>query len=274
MNIKCSNITAKYPTNIKQQLYNLKDCLKNQPASHKNCYPLFDVSCTFNKGVNIILGSNSSGKSTLLRLLAGILRPAAGTIRFNGQIITDKELRQLISYLPQTFDLYPDFTAYEMLEYIAILKGSNHSYNRANSIKQVLLATNLLPAAQQKVKTYSRGMKQRLGIAQALLNHTSILILDEPTASLDPEERNKFRRLMATLGQSRLILFSSSILTDIVCANTTVILHHGECRFTGTPAALAAYGKQAAVTEINEQKAFTSNLQRGYQAVLSGVKPQ
>jgi ABC-type multidrug transport system ATPase subunit len=159
-----------------------------------------------------------------------------------------------------------------MLEYIAVLKGSKH--DRENSIKQVLLATNLLTTARQKIKTYSKGMKQRLGIAQALLNPTSILILDEPTASLDPEERNKFRRLMATLGQSRLVLLSSSILTDIVCANTAVILHHGRCRFTGTPAALATYGKQTAVTEINEQEAFTSSLQRGYRAVLSRVKQE
>lgn len=269
MNIECSKVTAEYHTTAKQQLDSLKNRLKRQPAIRY--YPLFNFSCTFNQGVNLILGSNGSGKSTLLRLLAGILRPAAGIIRFDGQSISPLALRRLISYLPQTFDLYPNFTAYEMLEYIAILKGINPSGNRAGSIKQVLLETNLITVASQKIKTYSRGMNQRLGIAQALLKDTPILILDEPTASLDPEERNNFRRLIAKLGESRLVLFSSSLLTDIVCANSAVILHNGQRCFAGTPAALAAYGKSKAVTEINAQDAFIANLQRGYQAIIKRV---
>lgn len=274
MNIECNNLTAEYRPNIKEQLYKLKNYLHKQSATGKRVYPLFNFSYTFYQGVNIILGSNSAGKSTLLRLLTGNLPPKAGTIRFAGQLISLLELRSLISYLPQTFDLYPEFTAEEMLEYIALLKGITPHGARTSAIEQALSATTLRPAARQKIKTYSRGMKQRLGIAQTLLSNTPILLLDEPTASLDPDERNKFRRLITNLGQSRLVLFSSSILTDIVCADTAVVLHEGHCLFAGTPAALAAHAKPTVLTPMEEHASLTASLQRGYRAVLSQVNKQ
>lgn len=269
MIIECENITAEYRPTVSQQLCTLKNYLQKQSARQKITYPLLEFSHTFAQGVNILLGPNSAGKSTLLHLLTGNLVPISGTIRFDGQLISPLELRALISYLPQSFDLYPDFTAYEMLDYIALLKGVTSQSARRCAIEQALLNTNLVPAAKQKIKTYSRGMKQRLGLAQTLLTNTSILLLDEPTASLDPEERNKLRMLITKLSQFRLVVFSSSILSDVICADTAVILDKGHCRFAGTPAALAAHARKAVLTQMKEHTSFTANLQRGYRAVLS-----
>ena len=268
MNIKCCNVTAKYPINIKQHIYNLKNHLRQHPAVYQDAYPLFDFSCNFKQGVSIILGPNSSGKSTLLRILAGILQPVSGAVYLDEQKISHSDYRHLISYLPQVFDLYPNFTAYEMLEYISLLKGIKHYPSPAVSIKRALLAVNLLNAADQKIKTYSRGMLERLGIAQALLNDTPVVILDEPTASLDPEEKDNFHHLVRKLGQTRSILFSSSILADIICADTAVILKNGRCCFYGTPSDLAAYGTSE---KINEPEHFNISLQKGYQLVLKQV---
>lgn len=270
MIIECENITAAYRPKISQILYNFKKYLQKQSTSPKIMFPLYNFSHTFDQGVHILIGPNSAGKSTLLYLLSGILRPASGTIRFDGQRIRPLELRRLISYLPQTFDLYPDFNAYEMLDYIALLKGITSKAHRKCAIEQALFETNLSPAAEQKIKTYSRGMKQRLGIAQTLLNHTPVLLLDEPTASLDPEERNKFRLLLTKLRQDRLVVFSSSLLTDAVCADTAVVLDRGCCRFAGTPASLAAYAKTGLTREENNTS-FTANLQKGYRTVLTAV---
>jgi ABC-type multidrug transport system ATPase subunit len=271
MIIECENITAEYRSKIKQHLYNLKYYLQKQSIKPRTTHPLFNLSCTFTQGVNILLGPNGAGKSTLISLLAGNLKPCAGAIRFDEHVITPLELRRLISYLPQNFDLYPEFTAYEMLDYISLLKGIATRKCRAQTIEEALAATNLLPNARQKVKTYSRGMKQRLGIAQILLTDTPVILLDEPTAGLDPEERSKFRALIRRLSQVRLVVFSSSILTDIVCADTAVILNEGLCRFTGTPAALSALAKPTILTQINGHSSFTASLTKGYQTVLSQV---
>jgi ABC-type multidrug transport system ATPase subunit len=158
-----------------------------------------------------------------------------------------------------------------MLDYIALLKGITPRVSRICATNEALAVTNLRFAAKRKIRTYSRGMKQRLGIAQTLISKTPVLILDEPTANLDPDERNKFRRLITDLSQNQLVLFSSSILTDIVCADAAVIFHKGCCRFSGTPADLAALAKPAVLTPLDEHTSTTVSLQRGYRAVLSQV---
>ena len=269
--IECRKVTAQYPVGMRQRICNLKKHLKQSSGSDQSPYPISDFSHIFKPGLTVIFGPNGSGKSTLLRLLAGLLSPLAGIICFNGRKIDMTERRRLISYLPQIFDFYPDFTAYEMLEYIAVLKGGSNASLSEARMKEILSDMNLSAVAGQKVKTYSRGMKQRLGIAQALLNSTQILLLDEPTAGLDPEERNRFRHLIAQLGEQRLILFSSSALADIVCADEMVILRSGKCCFEGTPSELIALGDYPEAVGANRQEALMLNLQKGYQKVLNTV---
>ncbi|MCE5286829.1 MAG: ATP-binding cassette domain-containing protein [Pelosinus sp.] len=269
MIIECKNISAKYSPGIKNQLYKLKNYLQKQPSKPHFPYALFDFTYTFSQGVTILLGPNSAGKSTLLRLLTGILLPAAGAIRFDGQVVNPSQLRRMISYLPQTLDLYPEFSAREMLHYIALLKGFTSSAARQTAVEQALFQTGLSLVAHQKISTYSRGMTQRVGIAQAFLTNTPILLLDEPTAALDPEERNKLLNLFTQLSQERIIVFASSRLTDACCADAVVILQKGRCQFTGSPGELAAAGKPSVLSQIKERTSFTSAIEKGYQTILN-----
>ena len=172
------------------------------------------VNLRLTEGINGLLGANGAGKTTLMRMLCGILKPTAGSIALDGVDVSSEDYRAVLGYLPQDFGYYPDFTGLDSLLYLAALKGLSHSHARRKA-KELLELVSLKDAGKKKIKTYSGGMKQRLGIAQALLNDPSLLIVDEPTAGLDPKERVRFRKLIAGLGQDTIVLLSTHIVSDV-----------------------------------------------------------
>lgn len=172
------------------------------------------VNLRLTEGINGLLGANGAGKTTLMRMLCGILKPTAGSIALDGVDVSSEDYRAVLGYLPQDFGYYPDFTGLDFLLYLAALKGLSCSHARRKA-KELLELVSLKDAGKKKIKTYSGGMKQRLGIAQALLNDPSLLIVDEPTAGLDPKERVRFRKLIAGLGQDTIVLLSTHIVSDV-----------------------------------------------------------
>lgn len=191
-----------------------------------------------NAGVYGLLGANGAGKTTLMRLLCQIQDPTSGEIFYDGQKIGSmgEAYRNILGYLPQDFGYYPDFTAYKFMLYMASLKGLSKDYGRQYSL-ELLDKVGLLQVKNKKIRTFSGGMKQRLGIAQAMLNNPKILILDEPTAGLDPKERVRFRNLISSFSQNKIVLLSTHIVSDveyiageIVVMKKGVILHKGSPR--------------------------------------------
>jgi len=173
-----------------------------------------DISLELTPGVWGLLGANGAGKTTLMRMLCGILKPTTGSIALDGVDVSSEDYRAVLGYLPQDFGFYPDFTGLDFLLYLAALKGLSRSHAKRKA-KELLELVSLKDAGGKKIKTYSGGMKQRLGIAQALLNDPSLLIVDEPTAGLDPKERVRFRKLIAGLGQDTIVLLSTHIVSDV-----------------------------------------------------------
>lgn len=172
------------------------------------------ITVTLGSGVVGLLGANGAGKTTLMRMICGILRPTAGTISFDGMDVSEELYRDALGYLPQDFGYYPSFTGRDFLLYIAALKGLSKKAAK-RKCEELLHTVNLEAAADRKIKTYSGGMKQRLGIAQALLNDPKIIVLDEPTAGLDPKERVRFRNMIAQLGENAMVLLSTHIVSDV-----------------------------------------------------------
>jgi ABC-2 type transport system ATP-binding protein len=172
-----------------------------------------------------LLGPNGAGKSTLMRILATITRPTEGLVTWNNADITKKpnDLRQVLGYLPQDFGIYPNLSAIEFLEYLAAVKGLDRRSARRR-IDDLLQLVNLVDVARQPMGGYSGGMKQRVGIAQALLNDPQLLIVDEPTAGLDPEERVRFRSLIAELSGERIVILSTHIVSDVEATATSIAL--------------------------------------------------
>jgi ABC-2 type transport system ATP-binding protein len=180
-------------------------------------------------GVLGLLGPNGAGKSTLMRILATITRPTEGRVLWNGQDIAKVPdgLRAVLGYLPQDFGVYPNLTAVEFLEYLAAVKGLDGAVARRR-IEELLALVNLTDARKKPLGGYSGGMKQRIGIAQALLNDPRLLIVDEPTVGLDPEERVRFRNLLSDLGGERIVILSTHIVSDVeATANEIAIVDRG-----------------------------------------------
>ena len=173
-----------------------------------------NVSLRLDVGINGLLGANGAGKTTLMRMLCGILQPTAGSVALDGVDVSSEDYRAVLGYLPQDFGYYPDFTGLDFLLYLAALKGLSRSHAKRRAA-EVLELVNLQDVGKKKIRTYSGGMKQRLGIAQALLNDPRLLVVDEPTAGLDPKERVKFRSLIAGLGQDTIVLLSTHIVSDV-----------------------------------------------------------
>lgn len=172
------------------------------------------VSLEMKPGVYGLLGANGAGKTTLLRMICGVLSPDSGEISLDRFSVKEEEYRNCLGYLPQEFGYYPNFTAWDFMMYMAALKGIPR--NRAKvRIEKLLETVNLKGSEKKKIAVFSGGMKQRLGIAQALLNNPKLLVLDEPTAGLDPKERVKFRNMISRLGQDRIVILSTHIVSDI-----------------------------------------------------------
>lgn len=195
-----------------------------------------DFSYTFHEGVYGLLGVNGAGKTTLMRMLTTLLNPSSGSITWDGEDIfrMDEQYRKLLGYLPQDFGYYPDFSVNDYLMYIAILKGIKPTVAKRR-VQEVLKQVGLQKARKKKMKTLSGGMLRRAGIAQAILNNPKILILDEPTAGLDPSERIRFRNVISELAENRMVLLSTHIVSDVASiANEILLLKNGNLVASGT----------------------------------------
>jgi ABC-2 type transport system ATP-binding protein len=186
---------------------------------------LRDFTLELSPGVLGLLGPNGAGKSTLMRILATITKATAGTVTWNGKDIarSPDDLRAVLGYLPQDFGVYPNLTAIEFLEYMGAIKGMD-SKSAQRRIDELLQVVNLVEAARRPLGGYSGGMKQRVGIAQALLNDPQLLIVDEPTVGLDPEERVRFRNLLSDLSGERIVILSTHIVSDVEATTTHIVL--------------------------------------------------
>jgi ABC-type multidrug transport system ATPase subunit len=219
--------------------------IKNLSKTYKgNIQALNDVSLEISTtGMFGLLGVNGAGKTTLMRILAGLLEPSSGQVRVLGNDLSTAQGKQatkaLLGYLPQELGLYPDLTAREFLDYIAILKGVTSRSEREGQIDEVLNRVRLADVADRLLKTYSGGMAQRVGIAQALLGRPRLLIVDEPTAGLDPEERVRLRNLLAAVAQHNTVILSTHIVEDIgQSCNDMAVLWQGAVLFCGKPGEL------------------------------------
>ena len=201
-----------------------------------------DVTATLSPGVYGLLGANGAGKSTLMRMICGVLKPTSGYIRLNGKTIEDLGERYYaqLGYMPQDFGFYPDFTAREFMRYMAAVKGIDRRKVKSRT-EELLHMVNLTEAADKKVKSYSGGMKQRLGIAQAMLGDPHILILDEPTAGLDPKERVRFRNLISAFAKNRIVILSTHIVSDAeFIAEEIIMMKSGQIVHFGKPQEITA----------------------------------
>ena len=200
------------------------------------------VNFTMTNGVYGLLGVNGAGKTTLMRMLTTLIKPTSGEILWDGQDVyaMDGQYRKLLGYLPQDFGYYPDFSIYDYLMYIASIKGIRPTVAKER-VKLLLKQVGLVRARHKKMKTLSGGMKRRAGIAQAMLNDPKILILDEPTAGLDPSERIRFRNLISELSEDRIVLLSTHIVSDIeYIANEILLMKDGCITMSGTAEEIVA----------------------------------
>ncbi len=223
---------------------------------NKQKYGLNEFSLTVGNGILGLLGPNGAGKSTLMKIIATISQPTAGSIALDGEDIVKHPgtIRKILGYLPQDFGVYPNLNAYEFLEYIAAMKGVGGK-NLRPRIDQLLEGVNLTESAKRPIGSYSGGMKQRIGIAQVLLNDPKILIFDEPTVGLDPEERVRFRNLISDLANDCIVILSSHIVSDIeTIADEVAIMKNGR---------LVTKGFQPDVTEAVNDKVFELELDAG-----------
>lgn len=222
---------------------------------------LNDISLTISQGMFGLLGPNGAGKSSLMRTLATLQEADQGSVTLgNINILQQKdELRQVLGYLPQEFGLYPKISAEVLLNHLAVLKGIRNKPERRELVKLLLNKTNLYDSRKKQLSTFSGGMKQRFGIAQALLANPKLLIVDEPTAGLDPMERNRFHNLLCELGEECIVILSTHIVEDVreLCTDMA-ILNKGEVLLTGPPNLLIdqikgkIYRKQITVADLPE----------------------
>ncbi|MDE7313329.1 MAG: ABC transporter ATP-binding protein [Eubacterium sp.] len=229
------------------------------------------ISYTMTTGVYGLLGVNGAGKTTLMRMLCTLMRPTGGSITWDGEDIfaMDERYRRLLGYLPQDFGFYPDFTVYDYLMYIASIKGLRPAVAKRRT-RELLKQVGMEEAKKKKMKTLSGGMKRRIGIAQAMLNDPKILVLDEPTAGLDPNERIRFRNLISELSADRVVLLSTHIVSDVeYIANEILLMKNGSIQASGTPEELLA-GMSDKVWQVCVPKEQIGSYMKAYK--VSNVK--
>lgn len=243
------------------------------------------LSLTLTNGVYGLLGANGAGKTTLMNLICMLVKPESGEIQLNGADIADmgEEYRRHLGFLPQNFEGYPDFTAQEFLEYIAALKGVSID----DRLDYLLESVGMSDEIHRKIRTFSGGMRRRIGIAQAMINDPDILILDEPTAGLDPKERARFRNIISSLSREKIIILSTHIVSDIEhIADNIIIMKDGRLLDTGAPESItgrltgAVWELEAGEDEIqNYEKSCTICCVRSMDSgrvrirLVSGAKP-
>jgi ABC-2 type transport system ATP-binding protein len=204
---------------------------------------LADLDLELGPGITGLLGPNGAGKTTLIRILATLLSPSAGQVGVNGWWTSDLrdrvEIRRRLGYLPQDLGLYPRFTVFEFVDYLALLKELDDPAERHRRVRAALAAVELEDLARRKIRTLSGGMRRRVGIAQAIVADPLLLLLDEPTTGLDPEQRMRFRQLIAGIGEHRTVVLSTHLVEDVAAVCTqVVVLWQGRVRFHGTPSQL------------------------------------
>jgi ABC-2 type transport system ATP-binding protein len=204
---------------------------------------LAELDLELGPGITGLLGPNGAGKTTLIRILATLLPPSAGQVGVNGWWTSDLrdrvEIRRRLGYLPQDLGLYPRFTVFEFVDYLALLKELDDPAERHRRVRAALAAVELEDLARRKIRTLSGGMRRRVGIAQAIVADPLLLLLDEPTTGLDPEQRMRFRQLIAGIGEQRTVVLSTHLVEDVAAVCTqVVVLWQGRVRFHGTPSQL------------------------------------
>jgi ABC-type multidrug transport system ATPase subunit len=232
------HLWATISQNVLMQRLQIAQLSKTYPNGVK---ALDHVSLEIGNGMFGLLGPNGAGKSSMMKILATLLTPDSGTVQFDGMDIQQNQhlLRSRLGYLPQDFGVYPKISATELLEHLAVLKGITHKKDRQEQVSALLQQTNLYDQRKQAVSTFSGGMRQRFGIAQALLGSPQLVIVDEPTAGLDPLERNRFHDLLSEIGEQVVVLLSTHIVEDVhdLCPDMA-ILANGRLVLRGKPAAL------------------------------------
>lgn len=218
--------------------------INNLSLTYKNGFQAIkDISLDIKNGMFGLLGPNGAGKSSLMKTIVGLQKPTSGTILFNGVDIAKNPdyIKQNLGFLPQDFGVYPKVSAYDLLEHIAVLKGITEKSKRKKQILSLLEKVNLSDFAKKEVHTFSGGMKQRFGVAQALLGDPKIIIVDEPTAGLDPEERNRFNTLLNDISQDVIVILSTHLVEDVrnLCSEMAV-MNHGQILRKGNPGKLIA----------------------------------
>lgn len=210
--------------------------LQNITKKYERVLVLNDISLTLKPGIYGLLGANGAGKTTLFRIICRLMEPTHGSIKFNGKNVNQQAeaYRTNLGFLPQDFSYYPDFTGMRFMLYIAALKGLNNTVAKKRSL-ELLKQVGLEEMKDIKIRKYSGGMKQRLGIAQAMLNNPQILILDEPTVGLDPKERVKFRKLISSFANNKIVILSTHIVADVeYIADEIIVLKKGMIWNKGT----------------------------------------
>ncbi|PQA97145.1 multidrug ABC transporter ATP-binding protein [Chryseobacterium shigense] len=216
--------------------------INNLSLIYKNGYQAVkEISLEICNGMFGLLGPNGAGKSSLMKTIVGLQKPTSGTIIFNGADISQDPdfIKQNLGFLPQDFGVYPKVSAYDLLEHIAVLKGITNSTERKGQILSLLEKVNLSDFRKKEVHTFSGGMKQRFGVAQALLGNPKIIIVDEPTAGLDPEERNRFNSLLNDISKEVIVILSTHLVEDVrnLCSEMAV-MNNGQILRQGKPAEL------------------------------------
>lgn len=218
--------------------------ISNLSLTYKNGFQAIkNISLDINNGMFGLLGPNGAGKSSLMKTIVGLQKPTSGTLLFNEvDIVKNPDyIQQNLGFLPQDFGVYPKVSAYDLLEHIAVLKGIIDKNERKKQILSLLEKVNLSDFAKKEVHTFSGGMKQRFGVAQALLGDPKIIIVDEPTAGLDPEERNRFNTLLNDISQDVIVILSTHLVEDVrnLCSEMAV-MNHGQILRKGNPGKLIA----------------------------------